>query len=240
MVRENNFAGTVWDLHGHFLPGIDDGCKTVEESVQILRVMQEQQVAGAAATPHYYPEEPVDAFLERRRISFEHLVEEMKDEARPAICLGAEVAYHPGLVYEDNIRKLCLGRSNYLLLEMPFSRWTPSVLRSVSTLRHIQGVIPILAHLERYLGFQDKRVLEEILHSGALVQMNASFVLNNRRKAMKMIRKGMVDVFGSDCHNMTTRPPDLPAAMAVLCAGSCEADARHINETASEIFEDAM
>lgn len=240
MERENKFTGTVWDLHSHILPGIDDGCKTVEESLQMLRVMQEQRVAGVAATPHYYPEESVKEFVERRRVSFERLNEAIKDEAHPAICLGAEVAYHPGLVYEDDIRKLCLGKSNFLLLEMPFSRWTPSVLRSVSALRHIQGVIPILAHLERYLGFQEKRVLEEVLHSGALIQMNASYVLDNRRKAMKLIRKGMVDVFGSDCHNMTKRPPDLSAAIAVLCDGPCEAYARRINETAGEIFEDAM
>lgn len=239
-MTERTESHALWDLHSHLLPGMDDGCKTTDESVLLLKSCAAQGIAGVMATSHYYPEETVDEFLERRRISAERLMERLKDGSYPAICLGAEVAYHPGLIYEDDIHKLCLGKSNYLLLEMPFSRWTPSVLRNVSALRHVQGVIPILAHLERYVGFQDKHTLEEILNSGALVQMNASYILENRRKAVRRIRKGSVDVLGSDCHNMGTRPPNLAEAMNVLCSSGCDFEAQQMSETAREIFEDAI
>lgn len=204
--------------------------------------MHEQSIAGVVATPHYYPEETVSEFLARRQEAADILVGRMRGEACPQICMGAEVAYHPGLVYEEDIHKLCIGTSNYLLLEMPFSRWTPSVMRNVSALRHVQGVIPIIAHLERYMGFQDKHTIDELLDSGALVQMNAEYILDvrTRRKAIKMIRKGMVDVLGSDCHNMTTRPPNLAEATRRLCALGLADFVEQMGETMQDIIEDAM
>lgn len=115
----------ICDLHSHILPGMDDGCKTVGESMQVLRDSWEQGITAMFATPHYYPVESVDAFLTRRRNAWQKLSEHMQQssEQMPKICLGAEVAYRPGLCYEEDLRALCLGNSRYLLLELPFSRW---------------------------------------------------------------------------------------------------------------------
>lgn len=242
MERRNNCPG-LWDIHSHILPGVDDGCRTEEESCLALSRCAESGVGTLALTPHFFPEKrSLQSFLDRRAAAFERLCGAMKDKACPQLCLGAEVSYYPGLLEEERIGELCLGKSNYLLLEMPFSLWTPSVLRNVQALRHVQGVIPVLAHVERYIAMGDKKAVSKLMDGGVLFQMNAEFILSprSRRKALRMIRKGLVDVLGSDCHGPEHRPPNLAEAWELLEKG-CMADyAYAIGETMQEIFEEAL
>lgn len=240
--RRTSDGWGLCDLHSHILPELDDGCRSPEESRKVLALCAAQGVTHIAATPHYHAEQGLDRFLQRRQTAAERLAEAMEGQECPKICLGAEVAYFPGLLQEDRVDELCLGKSNYLLLEMPFSPWTPSVLRNVRALRHTQGVIPILAHVERYASMQDRRVFYEILDSGVLLQMNGEYILDprTRRRALKMLRQGVVDVLGSDCHGFEHRPPNLAEAWAVLESGRMEGVVRQMEETMQEIFEEAM
>ena len=210
----------IYDLHGHFLPGMDDGCKTVEEAIQILQTSYAQGIRGMFATPHYYPIEPIETFLQRRETAMQALTRRMEQENQPLpwICLGAEVAYHPGLGYEENLEKLCLGSSRYLLLEMPFERWSDEVTRSVRNICRTKGITPIIAHIERYLPMQSRDTLMGVLEQDVLVQMNAEHLLQfrSRRQGRRMLERGMVQLLGSDCHNMTTRQPNIGQAVAYL------------------------
>lgn len=211
----------ICDLHGHFLPGMDDGCKTPEEALRVLQSSYSQGIRRVFATPHYYPVEPVEEFLQRRAESVESLqtyIQSQGIQDIPQICLGAEVAYRPGLGYEEKIEKLCLGSSRYLLLEMPFSRWGKAEEREVRNLCVTGGVTPILAHIERYFDYQDKGTLAGILEQDVLVQMNAEALLDPavRRRSLKLMKKGIVQLLGTDCHNMTDRAPNMEKALAFL------------------------
>ena len=211
----------ICDLHGHFLPGMDDGCKTPEESVQVLQSSYRQGIRRVCATPHYYPGEPVEEFLRRRAESVRQLREYIREqgvEDIPQICLGAEVAYRPGLGHQEGLEKLCLGASRYLLLEMPFSRWGKAEEREVRNICVTGNVMPILAHIERYFEYQDKKGLAGILEQEVLVQMNAEAVIDpmTRRYARKLLKKGLVQLMGTDCHNMTDRAPNMDQALAFL------------------------
>lgn len=234
----------LYDIHGHFLPGIDDGCKTVEESIQVLKSSWNQGVKAMFATPHYYPQETVSAFLKRRQAAALTLWERIQDEDTeiPVICLGAEVAYHTGLVYEEQLDRLCLGHSQYLLLEMPFTRWSREVLRDVYAIQNVRGIKPVLAHIERYLELQDKDTMADILSSDALIQMNGEYLLNpkTRRKGCSLLKNGAVQLLGSDCHNMTKRPPNLGQAAAYLEKRSMDTILSQLFQLGREIFCQAM
>lgn len=210
----------LYDLHCHCLPGIDDGCKTKEESAQVLRQSLKQGVAAIVATPHYYPKETVSSFLDRRNRSYMMLCRFLKDNhiAHPNLFLGAEVAYHTGLVNEKQLNQLCIGQSKYLLLEMPFSKWSPNVLREVQAMRRTRGIIPIIAHIERYLKIQEKHTIETLIYSDVMIQMNAEYILDfwTQRKAKKMLNNGWIQFLGTDSHNLTSRPPNLGQAVHKL------------------------
>ena len=95
----------ICDLHGHFLPGMDDGSRSVAESLQMLELAAEQGIGQMFATPHYYPVETVEEFLCRRHQAAQALMQAMEKHAKPLprIALGAEVAYRPGLGNAENL-----------------------------------------------------------------------------------------------------------------------------------------
>ena len=101
-----------------------------------------------------------------------------------------------------------------LLLEMPFSRWPSRTVSEVLELNDRQGVQVVLAHVERYLPMQREEVWRTFAENGVLMQASASAFRSwgKRRKIRSMMRDGMIQFFGSDCHNMDDRPPNLNAA----------------------------
>lgn len=235
----------ICDLHGHFLPGMDDGCKTPEEALQVLQSSCRQGIRRVFATPHYYPVEPVERFLKRREESVRRLEEYIRSQGAediPEILLGAEVAYRPGISHQEDLEKLCLGSSGYLLLEMPFSRWGKAEEREIRNLCAVKGVTPILAHIERYIEQQDKHVLMNILEQDVLVQMNAEHLLrlSTRREARKLLKKGIVQLLGTDCHNLSDRAPNLGQALEYLRKKKMEDALGTVAYFSEEVCREAM
>lgn len=85
--------GPLWvDIHTHCLPGMDDGAKDLETSLQMLRLLRRQGVAKAALTSHYYPhKESLDSFLKRREAAWQRLRPHTCTEEYPELLLGAEI-----------------------------------------------------------------------------------------------------------------------------------------------------
>lgn len=185
----------------------------------MLRKSAAYGVDTVAATPHFYAHREIPAqFLARREQSLTALKEAMEPDL-PTIVPAAEVAFFSGMSHEPMMDQLCIGSSNYLLLEMPFERWNRPILREVLNLMQSHCITPILAHIERYLKLQkgtDR--LEELLSYGVLVQMNAEYVSGflTGGKALRMIQRGDVHLLGSDCHNTKDRIPNLDTACRII------------------------
>ena len=203
----------ICDLHNHILPGMDDGCTTVEESLAVLAEAAKQGVFHMIATPHYYAEESVEDFLRRRQAAESILRGQLPENFR--LCVGAEVAWFNGISHCEQLEALCFGKSRYMLLELPFAPWTSNMFRELRNLNHIRGIIPIIAHLERYIPLQNKKTVEQLLSNDVLVQMNAEYLLDFRTvmSARGLLKKGTVQLLGTDCHNLTARPFNLGAAL---------------------------
>ncbi len=206
------------DIHSHVLPNMDDGSKSTLESRRMLIKSEEQGIRYLAATPHFYPEEnSPEQFLERRQEAADQLRQEWQP-GLPKILLGAEVYYFDGISRAVEISRLCIEGTSLLLLEMPFVPWTDRMLAEVRYLNERSDLTILLAHIERYLRFQRKRVWDELLEAGILMQCNADFFihLRTRYKALGMLKKGRIHFLGSDCHNMSARPPHLGEAVRLI------------------------
>ena len=201
------------DFHTHLLPRMDDGSKSVEESMTMLESLRAQGVRKVIATPHFYAnDESVDRFIARRDAAYSMLKEEWKDI--PEIILGAEVRYYDGISRLPDLKKLRVENSRLLLLEMPFASWTEYSIREIIDIA-VQGkIIPVLAHIDRYLPMLKKSVLPRLLDSGVLIQANTSFFDGrfSRYKALNMVKTNQIHFIGSDCHNLTDRIPDTSKA----------------------------
>lgn len=206
------------DWHSHVLPAIDDGAKDVQESLKMLGMLSEQGVDTVCATPHFYANSTsVERFLANRERAAASLKEHLPDGS-PEILLGAEVKYYPGIGRMERLDALCLEGSRLLLLEMPFGKWTEYTLRELSELSSRTDVRIMLAHIDRYLKLQSGDVWRRVYESGILMQVNASFITGffTKRQAMSMLCERAIHFIGSDCHNTTTRAPNIGVAYSVI------------------------
>ena len=209
------------DFHSHILPGVDDGSKDVEMSVAMLRTLAEQGVDRVVATPHFYPrrDDPV-RFLERRREAADRLQEAISGETGfPELILGAEVYYFPGISHSDVLQSVTVSGKRGILIEMPPAPWTESMYRELENIHTMQGLLPIVAHVDRYIApLRTHGIPAQLAKLPVLVQANASFFLNRLtgNMAMRMLKKGQIHLLGSDCHDLEQRPPRLGEALSVI------------------------
>ena len=206
------------DFHTHILPGVDDGSASVEESLKMLRMEAEQGVDRVVLTPHFYPwQHTPEPFLERREAAFALLCEAMeKEQGLPGVILGGEVHFYKGMCHTAELEKLTIGGTKYLLVEMPACKWTDEMYRELGDIERNLGLKPIIAHLDRYISpLRTHGIPERLEELPFPIQVNAGFFLNrwNGGLARKLFRRGLVHLIGSDCHNTSSRPPCMSAAL---------------------------
>ncbi len=197
------------DFHSHFLPGIDDGAKTPEESVAILKYLKANDISVVCATPHYsMRHESIDSFIERRTKSYERLCSYMKEKGVslgdvPKIVLGAEVALYRGLCDVEGLEKLCFGDKS-ILLELQFAPLGGWETEEVYNVMYQHGVRPVMAHINRYTKMFSSSDYEELFLNGDVtIQINSevSGDFFGFGKMKKIIKSGLPVVFGCDIHS---------------------------------------
>lgn len=208
----------LYDMHCHILPGIDDGSSDLQESAKMLYQASCQGVRAIVCTPHYYPKESVQDFLTRRneaRRSLESAIPSLQEQFPvPTLYYGAEVAYYSGISRQEDFNLLKIEGTNYLLLELPFAVWSPTMFRELEEIQYSQGIQLIIAHLERYLSIEKKKTISQLLEMDVLIQMNGECLLEGKHvhAAKSMLKKGQVHLLGSDSHGASQRPQTLGTA----------------------------
>ncbi len=216
--------GWLVDIHSHILPDMDDGSVDASESVQMLKVSQRIGVDLIVATPHFYPyKDTPERFFEKRAASAEVLIKALESEIAkgakfPKIGLGAEVAFFSGMSRSSALESFCIEGTRLVLVEMPFERWGESVIAELFRIKTSLDLIPIIAHIDRYIQYQDKKIFSSIFDGDVLVQANTSSLesVKNGKRLLKMLEGGDIDFLGSDCHNLTDRSPDMSRAFSII------------------------
>lgn len=198
------------DFHTHILPGMDDGSRSIEESLAMLQAEGDAGIERVVFTPHFYASQnsPKD-FLRRRQESWCSLLPHMY-RGLPKVSFGAEVQYFEGICQSAEIAALRIAGTPYLLLEMPFRRWEDRMLDDILELSTHPDTIVVLAHIDRYLSNVTSRSLAYLRDNGVKIQMNVSVFGEQRqgRMAMSMLKAGEVHILGTDCHSMGHRRPN--------------------------------
>lgn len=213
------------DFHTHILPKIDDGSKSLEESLAMLRAEWEQGIKEVVLTPHFYPQmDDPYKFLERRQTSFERLKEAMGNEPLPKLRLGAEVYFYHGMSNSEILKELVISGTRCILVEMPTFPWTERMYMELADIYNKLELIPIVAHIDRYIRpFRTYGIPQKLALLPVLVQASGSFFVANstRRLAIRLLKEDKIHLLGSDAHNMTSRPPALNKAQKEIekCLG---------------------
>ena len=209
------------DFHSHILPGIDDGSKSVRMSIAMLRRLAAQGITRVVATPHFYAHQnSPEKFFARRDAAESTLRQAMAQvSGLPEVIVGAEVCYFPGMSGTDLLPALTIGSTSYILVEMPHGPWTQGMYRELENIRNRHGLMPIIAHVDRYIKpLQQYGIPDRLYDMEMVVQANAGFFMDwrTRRLAVKMLENDRIHLLGSDCHDMSDRPPYLAGAMDTI------------------------
>lgn len=214
------------DLHCHLLPGVDDGSRSVEMSIPVLERFAADGVSVLVLTPHLDASAAAAAPFERNLAILEELrgVTPQSLELR----LGWEI-----MLDEPNVdlrsKRLSLGGANAVLVEFPHHGVPVTAGDELYRIR-CSGVVPVLAHPDRYFGCTIQHV-EEWRHAGAVIQMDAAGLLGKSRiskLSRAIVQEGLVDLFSSDNHGDTR---SLATAREWLCEVSSEEHAELLTHT---------
>lgn len=232
-------AHSYIDIHCHMLPGVDDGADSLETSLSMLKLSEEQGAASVILTPHYYHERNryrKGELAER----FAALCEAAQDAGIVTeLFLGNEILWFDGAI--EALREgeaLSLAQSRYILIEFYPDSSARELLRAVRS-SFQGGYIPVIAHYERYRALRGKdgdALISELIGQGALLQMNYASIGGrsglsglladaNTKWCRNEIKKGHVSFLGTDAHNLGHRSPEHGQAAAWLLK-HMEEDAR--------------
>ena len=188
------------DLHSHLLPGVDDGSRSVEQSVEVLRRMADRGLTDVCLTPHLRANETVDAPPARHDEAFAAL--QAQAPAMPRLHRGAEVMLDRPLPREaERMRRITLGGTRYILVEFPRLVAVDAVTNALTRVRDAD-LVPILAHPERYSACSVESVtLWRSL--GARMQVDATTLHSPQargQRARQLVAAGMADILAGDNH----------------------------------------
>lgn len=196
------------DIHTHLLPGVDDGCKDIGESIALLKAAQEQGLTDLVLTPHYMEKTKYDCNNQEKYKRFEELKLKAKQEKITInLYLGNEVYMTENFLdLLKNKEIQTINHSKYLLFEFPLNNMVYNSKELLYELV-VAGYVPILAHPERYRIFQrHPEHIDEYLRMGVLLQGNYKSLYGKYGKASKktlryLLKKKKITFLASDCHH---------------------------------------
>ena len=195
------------DVHSHLLPNIDDGVKTIEESIAIIKKFKLLGYSKLITTPHVFS----DLYPNTKEIIQDklQLVKNELKERDISINIEASAEYYLDMeflrIIEDD--ELLPFIDSYILFETPCSS-KPIILEPAIEALLLKGYIPVLAHPERYhyLYSDNLEKYRELKRAGVLFQVNLKSLQSQSRAikkiALKLVNSGLVDFIGSDVHRM--------------------------------------
>lgn len=223
------------DLHSHLLPGIDDGARSLDESLQLARVAVNDGITHITFTPHIHPGR-YDNNISTIQPVFEAFQQALKENDIPlSVAMSGEVRLSAEvlmLVAQNQVPFLGTWEGkNVMLLELPHSHIPPGSDKLVKWLLD-RNILPMIAHPERNKDIvRDLDTIAPFVEMGCLFQVTAMSVAGRfgvpaAQRSMELLERGWVTVLATDAHNLEHRPPVLSEGLAAARAVVGEEAAR--------------
>lgn len=189
------------DIHNHLLYGIDDGSDNYKRSVEILNNLSREGVTDIVVTPHYI----IGSNYNSNNKTKEELIKKLQKETNIKLYIGNEVYIDNGIIENIKMGNIStINNSNYLLIELPLRESLDCAKDIIFDLRN-NGIIPIIAHPERYhyLKLEDLVTFIDMgcLLQGNITSLNNKYGKNAKRNLELLLKKHMIHVLGTDTHN---------------------------------------
>lgn len=203
------------DIHCHIVSGLDDGSKSLEQSIEMAKIASNDGIRKIINTSHYHLDSKfvVGKEIEEKVNNFNNILKEQGIDLE--ILIGNELYYTNELMNRiDELDFYSLNKSKYILIEFSPSNF-PDNIEDIIYEFKIRNYIPILAHVERYEKIvKDPNKIYEYIKAGALIQINSNSITGKSGKEIQnicniLIRNNMVHFVATDAHSSNSRKPVL-------------------------------
>lgn len=195
------------DMHSHLLPALDDGLKTMDETIRFIKELKELGYHKLICTPHImsdlYPNTPNTILPTLKRVKAELAKQQIEMDLHAGAEYMVDFEMEKLIISEKPL--LTLG-NNLILIEMSYVAASPNIEQVIFQLR-LKGLRPVIAHPERYNYYHHHFSRYQRLNElGCLLQVNLLSLLGYYGKAVKtmaekLLENNMVDMFGTDMHH---------------------------------------
>ena len=237
----------LYDMHSGILPAFDDGAKTLEVSLELIDSLRKQGVRNICLTPHFYSNElSYDEYLVKREKAFLKFKPHMPQDIN--FVLGCEVYVTEYMFNNNDLSGVTYGKSRYILTEFDYENsFSERTMQRIYMMIQNYKLKPVLPHVERYehlMSHPDD--IEQLKDIGVVIQTNISNYTRNapfflKRKLLKYISRGLIDIIGSDTHSKTHNSPDVFTEALDTIAHKCGEDTvKRMMDNAAHIFHKAL
>lgn len=211
------------DLHSHLIFNIDDGSKSKEMTINMLKQAVKGGTKKLVLTPHYLPghyEVPID----KVRIRCEELKDLAKEEALDIEIYCGQEVYFTTNILENYQEKLIgtINNSRYMLIEFNMRNFSVKEVLEVLYELQLRGIVPVIAHPERYNIFiKSPSLINEFIKEGFLFQLNIGSITGDFGKEVKktadiFLKHRIYSFIGSDAHRDEKRNPNMEEGAKIL------------------------
>jgi protein-tyrosine phosphatase len=198
------------DIHAHILPGVDDGAKTMNESLLMIQQAMDVGINIVCATPHIL--DGVSPILvEQINRSFQLLrFQLIKRKMVFKLLLGSEIYVRYDIASLRSLSFFSMNQTGkYILMEFPLGGMVSGAVQLIRRLK-LEGITTIIAHPERcFLRKDELSAIENLVQGGALIQINAGSILGHfgkeaQKMAESLLEYNLVYFMASDAHSSSS------------------------------------
>lgn len=221
------------DIHSHIIPGIDDGSKDIDITIEMLKNAANDGTSSIVATPHFCFDYGKATITEVKQYVEKLNLLVQKENIDIKIFSGQEVYFYEGMIadYKNGITGT-INDSRYMLIEFPMDKFPENAFDVLYELK-IKNIVPIIAHVERYRYIvDDPSFINKLIDEEYLFQLNAGsiegkFGSSIQKTAEILLKNGIYSFIGSDAHSNGRRCTGLKATLDIC---------KDIDENSSEMF----
>lgn len=211
------------DIHSHFLPGIDDGAKKIENSMKMLHIAHESGTKMIILTPHNKPMHHNASPDTIRELAKKMQMDISKEGIDITLYTGNEIYYRSDILELLETGKVCtMADTSYILTEFNPMDDYDYIRKAVYKITS-GGYQPILAHVERYINVCAEVIrVEELIKMGAYIQVNAGSIMGQygfrtKNFTRRLLNQRLVHFVASDAHDEDSRGPQLKKCADYIC-----------------------
>lgn len=226
----------IVDIHSHIIPGIDDGAKSMEMTLEMLRNSEKDGTKQIIATPHYLLEYGEAMISEVKELVKKINLLINQEGIDVKVYSGQEVYYTERIIQDYIEGKIgTINDSKYMLIEFPMRKFDNNIFNVIYELQ-VRNITPIIAHPERYKAIIEKpSIINKFINEGYLFQINSGslegkFGVEVKKTAETLLNNKIYNFIGSDAHDTKNKTTGLSKAINLI---------NKYDKDAEKVFQDS-